>query len=37
MESLITNLNLSEDLSELLDNEEEIIKLYEKVKKIGLN
>ena len=35
--SLITNLNLSEDLSELLDNEEEIIKLYEKVKKIGLN
>ena len=35
--SLITNLNLSEDLSELLDNEEEIIKLYEKVRKIGLN
>ena len=35
--SLITNLNLSEDLSELLDNEVEIIKLYEKVKKIGLN
>ena len=35
--SLITKLNLSEDLSELLDNEEEIIKLYEKVKKIGLN
>ena len=35
--SLIANLNLSEDLSELLDNEVEIIKLYEKVKKIGLN
>ena len=35
--SLITNLNLSEDLSELMDNEEQIIKLFEKVKKIGLN
>ena len=35
--SLLTNLNLSEDLSELLDNEEKIISLYNNIKNIGLN
>ena len=33
----ISQLNLSEDLSELLDNEKEIISLYSEVKQIGLN
>ena len=33
----ISKLNLSEDLSELLDNEKEIINLYNEVKQIGLN
>ena len=33
----ISKLNLSEDLSELLDNEKEIISLYNEVKQIGLN
>jgi len=33
----ISKLNLSEDLSELLDNEKEIMNLYKEVKQIGLN
>ena len=33
----ISKFNFSEDLSELLDNEEEIINLYTKIKQIGLS
>ena len=33
----ISKFNFSEDLSELLDNEKEIIDLYTEVKKIDLN
>lgn len=33
----INDLNLSEDLSELLDNEDKIINLYNDIKQIGLN
>ena len=33
----ISKFNFSEDLSELLDNEKEIINLYKEVKQIGLN
>ena len=33
----ISKFNISEDLSELLDNEKEIIDLYTEVKKIDLN
>ena len=33
----ISDLDLSEDLSELLDNENEILNLYNVIKKIGLN
>jgi hypothetical protein len=33
----ISKFNFSEDLSELLDNEQEIIDLYSEVKKIDLN
>ena len=33
----ISNFNISEDLSELLDNEDKILKLYSEVKKIDLN
>ena len=33
----ISDLNLSEDLSELLDNEEKIISLYNDIKQIGQN
>ena len=33
----ISKFNFSEDLSELLDNEDELIKLYNEVKQIGLN
>jgi hypothetical protein len=33
----ISDLDLSEDLSELLDNEDKIISLYNDIKKIGLN
>ena len=33
----ILNLNLSEDLSELFDNEDRIISLYKEIKKIVLN
>ena len=33
----ISKFNFSEDLSELLDNEKEILNLYKEVKQIGLN
>ncbi|WP_440678094.1 hypothetical protein [Candidatus Pelagibacter sp. HIMB1611] len=33
----INDLNLSEDLSELLDDENKILNLYNEIKKIGLN
>ena len=33
----ISKFNFSEDLSELLDNEKEIINLYTKIKQIGLS
>ena len=33
----ISDLNLSEDLSELLDNEDKIISLYNDIKQIGQN
>jgi hypothetical protein len=33
----LSNLKLSEDLNELLDNENEILNLYTEIKKIGLN
>lgn len=33
----LTNLKLSEDLSELLDDENKILSLYNDIKKIGLN
>ena len=33
----ISKFNFSEDLSELLDNEDKILKLYSEVKKIDLN
>ena len=35
--SKISKFNFSEDLSELLDNEEKIINLYTEIKQIGLN
>ena len=35
--SKISKLNFSEDFSELLDNEDKIINLYSKLKKIDLN
>ena len=33
----LSNFNLSEDLNELLDNENEILNLYTEIKTIGLN
>ena len=33
----LSDLNLSEDLNELLDNENKIISLYNEIKQIGLN
>jgi len=33
----LSKFNFSEDLGELLDNENEIINLYKKIKQIGLN
>ena len=33
----LLNFNFSEDLSELLDNEDKIIELYDEVRKISLN
>ena len=33
----ISNYNFSEDLAELLNNEDKIINLYEEIKQIGLN
>lgn len=35
--SKLSKFNFSEDLNELLDNENEILNLYNEIKKIGLN
>jgi len=35
--SKISNFKFSKDLSEMLDNEDKIINLYNEIKQIGLN